>query len=93
MVIYLARSPFLTVDYILRKPHVAFHFTKIQGSRESSRGPGEIYVVTALIEYLTVLLEYIDLLGPVSRVGPRAKCPSCPPLWVALLESLFQPHF
>ena len=29
MVIYLARSPFLTVDYILRKPHVAFHFTRI----------------------------------------------------------------
>ena len=36
-------------------------------------------MVTALIEYLTVLLEYIDLLGPISRVGPRAKCPSCPP--------------
>ena len=35
--------------------------------------------MTALIEYLTVLLEYIDLLGPISRVGPRAKCPSCPP--------------
>ena len=44
---------------------------------------GKIYVVTALIWYLTVLLEYIDF-GAISRVGPRAKCPSCPPLSAAL---------
>ena len=35
-----------------------------QGSRENSRGPGQMYVVTALIEYLTVLLEYIVFWGP-----------------------------
>ena len=35
--------------------------------------------MTALIEYLTVLLECIDLFGPTSRVEPRAKCPSHPP--------------
>ena len=35
-----------------------------QGSRESLRAQGKIYVVTALIEYLTVLLEYIDFWGP-----------------------------
>ena len=51
-----------------------------QGHRESLRGSGKIYVVTALIEYLTVILQYIDLLGPTNRVEPRAKCPSCPPL-------------
>ena len=37
-----------------------------QGSRESLRGPGQIYVVTALIDHLTVLLEYIDIFGPIS---------------------------
>ena len=41
-----------------------FDTTQSQGRRESLRGPGKIYVVTALIEYLTFLLEYIDLLGP-----------------------------
>jgi len=52
-----------------------------QGRQKSLRGPGLIYVVTALIECLTVLLGYIDLLGSISSVGPRAKCPSChPPL-------------
>ena len=53
-----------------------------QGRQKSLRGPGQIaYVVTALIECLTVLLEYIDLLGSISSVGPRVKCPSChPPL-------------
>ena len=44
-----------------------------QGRRESLRDPG-----TALIECLTVLLKYIDLLGPISIVGPRAKCLGCP---------------
>ena len=41
--------------------------------------------VTALLEYLdlTALLEYVDLLNRYSgapfRLGPGAKCPSCPP--------------
>ena len=52
---------------------------------ENLRGPGQDIkvgpphdVMTALIEYLTVLLpilEYINLLGTPSRVGPSAKCP------------------
>ena len=54
------------------------------GQPRELEGPGQIYVVTASIEYLTVLLEYINLLGAISRVGPRAKCPSCSPLSVAL---------
>ena len=51
-----------------------------QGSRESSRGPGQIYVVTALIQYWTVLLEYIDLFGTHEQSG--AQLP--PPLSAAL---------
>ena len=38
--------------------------------------------MTALIEYFTVLLEHND--WAPSRVGPRAKYPSCPPLSAAL---------
>ena len=59
-----------------------------QGRRESLRDPGQnVCSYTALMEYLTVLLKYIDLLGPISIVGPRAKCPSCPPpLLAALIE-------
>ena len=34
--------------------------------------------------YLTVLSEYIDLLGGLQQSGPRAKCPSCPTLSAAL---------
>ena len=61
--------------------------------------------MTALLEYLdlAVLLEYIDLLNRYSggpswgllglRLGPGAKCPSCPPLWAALpvnhLDSIY----
>ena len=66
--------------------------SKDKSSCSSSSSPGQprvlegprakynyYYAVTALIEYLTVLLEYIDLLRAISRVGPRATCPSCPP--------------
>ena len=49
---------------------------------------GKIYVITALIEYLIVLLEYINFLAPSSRVGPRAKCPSCPPHPPPILATL-----
>ena len=51
--------------------------THIQGHLENLRGPGQDIkvgpshdVMIALIEYLTVLLEYIDLLGGSS----------CPPV-------------
>ena len=50
-----------------------------QGSRESSRGSGKIYVVTALIEYLTVLLKYIDLFGAHKQSGAQGKMPQLPP--------------
>ena len=52
---------------------------KLRAAEKARGAQGKIYVVTALIEYLTILLEYIHLLEPISRVGPRAKCPSCPP--------------
>ena len=50
-----------------------------QGSRESSKGPGQIYVVTALIKYLSVLLEYIDLFGAHKQSGAQGKMPRLPP--------------
>ena len=34
--------------------------------------------MTALIEYLTVLLEYIDLLGPPAEWGPGQNAPVAP---------------
>ena len=40
-----------------------------------------MYVVTALIEYLTVLLEYINLLGALAEWGPGQNAPvASPPL-------------
>ena len=65
-----------------RASHLTYFSTAIVRAAERAWGAqGKIYVLTALIEYLTVLLEYINLLGPLSSVGPRAKCPSChPPL-------------
>ena len=48
-----------------------------QGSRENFRGSGKIYVVTALIEYLTVLLEYIDFFG--AEWGPGQNAPVANP--------------
>ena len=52
---------------------------EIRANERARETLGKIFAVTALIEYLTLLLEYIDLLGPISKVGPRAKCPICPP--------------
>ena len=46
---------------------------------------GKIYVVTALIEYLTVLLEYTDLLRPLAKWGPGQNAPVSPRL-AALIE-------
>ena len=54
-----------------------------QGSRESSRGPVQIYVVTALIEYLTVLSEH--LFGAHKQWGPGQNAPVAPPLSAAQL--------
>ena len=45
---------------------------ELEGPREN------IYVVNALIEYFTVLLEYIDLLGP-ARVSRQGKIPQLHP--------------
>ena len=36
---------------------------------------GKIYVMTALIEYLIVLLEYIDFLGALKQSGAQGKMP------------------
>ena len=41
--------------------------------------------MTALIEYLTVLLEYTDLLGPLAKWGPGQNAPVSP-----LLEALIE---
>ena len=41
--------------------------------------PGKIYVMTALIEYLTVLLEYIDFLVALKKSGAQGKMPQLPP--------------
>ena len=65
-----------------------------QDCLENLEGLGKIQigaphdVMTALIEYLTVLLEYMDLFEAPSRVGPQAKCPSCPSLSVTLYVAL-----
>ena len=45
----------------------------MQGSRENLRG--NISNETALIEKLTVLLEYIDLLGILKESGAQGKMP------------------
>jgi len=37
---------------------------EIRAAERAYKAHGKIYVVTALIEYLIVPLEYIDLLGP-----------------------------
>ena len=46
------------------------------GQPREFEGPRAKYVVTALIEYLTVLLEYIDLL---KQSGAQGKMPQLPP--------------
>ena len=38
-----------------------------------------MYVMTALIEYLTVLLEYIDFLGALKQSEAQGKIPQLPP--------------
>ena len=63
------------------------------GPPREFKGPGQDIkwgpphdVMTALIEYLTVLLEYINLAS--SRVESKAKCPSCPPPPAALDDGI-----
>ena len=58
----------------------------MQGHLENLMGLGQDIkvgpphdVVTALIEYLTVLLEYIDLLGPPANIA-QGKLPQVPPV-------------
>ena len=43
--------------------------TTLVSSGQPRGAQGKIYVVTALIEYLTVLLEYIDLFGAHKQSG------------------------
>ena len=51
----------------------------LSGLPRELEGPGKIYVMTALIEYLTVLLEYIDFLGALKKSGGQGKMPQLPP--------------
>ena len=50
------------------------------GMSRELEGPmqGKIYVMTALIEYLIVLLEYIDFLWVLKQIGGQGKMPQLP---------------
>ena len=50
------------------------------GLSRELEGPkqGKIYVMTALIEYLIVLSEYIDFLGALKQSGAQGKMPQLP---------------
>ena len=65
---------------------------RMQSCLDNLRGPVQNIkvgpphdVITALIEYLTVLLEYINLIGPLAEWGPGQNAPVAPPLSVALV--------
>ena len=56
---------------------------EIRAAERARETQGKIYVLTALIEYLAVLLKYINLLGPIRA---RGKTPQLLPPLAALIE-------
>jgi len=73
-----AHAFYLVAKYVRTYVHICV--CMVQGRRESLRGAqGKIYVVTALIEYLNFLLEYINLFGAHKHSGAQGKMPQFPP--------------
>ena len=63
----MSKKVLLTFHKLFKLHNIMYNYMYVvhtSGQQRELEGQGKIYVVTALIEYLNVLLEYIDFWGP-----------------------------